>query len=407
MKVLLIHQAFATPKDGGGTRHYEFATRFVANGNSFVVVTSDRSYLTGDKLEPSIQSADGYNNGGLTIIHAYTHHALHQGRVGRVISLRSFMVSSFFEALRRQDIDMVMGTSPPIFQAVSAWLVAALKRKPFLLEIRDLWPEFLVDMGLLKNRALIKIFKRLELFLYKRADHIMVNSPAYKNYLIGQGVPETKITLVSNGVDPDMFDPNVDGRHFRENHGLNDSFLVTYAGALGKANDIDTIFRASQRLINHRDIRFLLIGNGIEKKRLETLISKDGIQNVLFLGVLSKSEVASALAASDVCVATLKNIPMFTTTYPNKVFDYMAARKPTVLAIDGVIREVIQNAGGGISVTPGNDEELAAAIMKLHDDPALGYRMGKAAREYVVKNFNRNDQSRLFEATLKRVAAVQ
>ncbi len=406
MKVLLIHQAFATPKDGGGTRHYEFATRFVANGNSLVVVTSDRSYLTGDKIDPSLGSSSGHKNGGLSIIHAYTHHALHQGRLGRVISLLSFMVSSFFEALRCKDIDVVMGTSPPIFQAVSAWMVAALKRKPFLLEIRDLWPEFLVDMGLLKNRALIKIFKWLELFLYKRAKHIMVNSPAYKKYLIGQGVPEIKITLVSNGVDPEMFDSKVDGRHFREKHGLNDSFLVTYAGALGKANDIDTIFRASQRLINHRDIRFLLIGNGIEKKRLETLISKDGIQNVLFLGVLSKSEVAEALAASNVCVATLKNIPMFTTTYPNKVFDYMAARKPTVLAIDGVIREVIQKAGGGITVTPGNDEELAAAIMKLHEHPALSHRMGKAAREYVVKNFNRNDQARLFQATLKRVAVV-
>lgn len=406
MRALLIHQAFATPEDGGGTRHYEFATRFVANGNSFVVVTGDRSYLTGDKLEQAIGSVPNCRNCGLTIIRAYTHQGLHKGRLGRVVSLLSFMVSSFFTALRCRDIDVVMGTSPPIFQAVSAWLLAALKRKPFLLEIRDLWPEFLIDMGLLKNKALIKIFKWLELFLYERAKHIVVNSPAYKDYLIGQGVPESKIFLVSNGVDPEMFDPDGDGKNFIEKHGLDSSFVVAYAGALGKANDIDTIIMAAQRLVDHPDIKFVLIGHGIERLRLESSVNQMGLKNVLFLGSLSKPDVAEALAASDVCVATLKNIPMFTTTYPNKVFDYMAAGRPTVLAIDGVIREVIDKANGGIFVNPGDDEQLAAAIIKLYEDPALRSSMGRSAREYVVRNFNRNDQALLFESVLKSVAAV-
>ena len=405
MKLLLIHQPFATPKDGGGTRHFEFGARFVQDGNEFEVITSDRSYLTGHKRDPEIFRKYSADHQGLCIVPAFTYRSLHWGKLGRVVSLLSFMISSFLKAIFAKNVDVVMGTSPPIFQAVSAWLVSVIRRRPFILEVRDLWPAFLVEMGVLKNRLLIKVFKWLELFLYNRACHIIVNSPAYEDYLIDQGMARQKITVVPNGVDPSMFNPDGDGAQFRDKHQLGDCFVLTYAGAIGKANDIDTLLEAARILIkDHEDIRILLIGSGMERNRLESVASQYNISNVQFLGSIPKPELAMALAASDACVATLKNIKMFSTTYPNKVFDYMAAGRPTILAIDGVIREVIERANGGIFVTPGTPGQLAAAILELYHDRDQCSAMGRNAREYVVKRFNRDDQAQSFKELVFRLA---
>lgn len=297
-----------------------------------------------------------------------------------------------------------MGTSPPIFQAVSAWLVAALRRRPFLLEIRDLWPEFAIDMGVLKNPALIWLSRWLERFLYGRATHLLVNSPAYRDYLVERGVPAVKISLIANGVDPDMFDPAATGEALRQELGLNGQFVVTYAGALGLANDIPTLLRAAGRLRDYPGIHFLLVGDGKERPDLETLARQLRLPNVTFAGSRPKSDMPAILAASDACTAILQNIPMFRTTYPNKVFDYMAAGRPTILAIDGVIRQVVDNARGGVFVPPGDDAALAEAILRLSRQPAKARQMGQAARAYVATHFNRHDQAQAFADLVGRMA---
>ena len=404
MKLLLIHQPFATPKDGGGTRHFEFSIRFVQDGNEFEVITSDRGYLTGQQRDREVFRKYSTDYPGLVIVPAFTYRSLHAGKLGRVISLLSFMISSFLKALFAKNVDVVMGTSPPIFQAASAWLVSVLKRKPFLLEIRDLWPEFLVDMGLLKNRLLISLFKWLELFLYRRSDHILVNSPAYRDYLIGQNVPETKISIIPNGVDPLMFKPDDSGIAFRNKHNLNGSFLAVYAGALGPSNDIENIIGAASLLQDHDDINIVLIGAGIGKDSLENLANQKKLTNVRFVGSLPKCEMPEALAAAEVCLATLRNIRMFKTTYPNKVFDYMAAGRPTILGIDGVIRQVIEDAGAGIFVTPGDSDQLSEAILAMYYNRQECVDMGARARDYVVRNFNRDDQAIAFNQLVQRLA---
>ena len=186
--------------------------------------------------------------------------------------------------------------------------------------------------------------------------------------------------------------------------GVSDKFVVTYAGALGMANDIDTILRAAARLRADARIRFLLVGEGKERLNLEAKAKRFELANLKFVGTRTKSAMAAMLAASDACVATLKNIPMFRTTYPNKVFDYMAAARPTILAIDGVIRQVVEAAGGGIFVPPGDDRALAAAAQKLCDDPASCRAMGSAARRYVVEHFNRREQAQDFVRLVERLA---
>jgi len=391
MKFLLIHQIFLSPKEGGGTRHFELARFAVQKGHQASVVASDVSYLDGKPIptesEPEIVE-------GVEIYRARTLNTINKSFTLRAIAFMSFMITAVFKGLKVRDIDVVMGTSPPLLQGISAWVIATIRRKPFLMEIRDLWPDFAIDMGVLKNPVLIWIARRIEVFLYRRAVHLLVNSPAYRTYLIEQrGIPSEKITVIANGVDPTMFDPKEKGLAFRSEFGLEDKFIVAYTGAIGPANDLPTVTRAAERLRDRKDICFLIVGDGKDRPQIEKIVAEQKLENVLMVGLRPKSEMPSILAAADACLATLKNIPMFKTTYPNKIFDYMAAGRPIVLGIDGVIREVVEEAKAGIFVCPGNDRELAEAVVKLADDRASAEAMGRNGREHVSKHFNRADQS--------------
>lgn len=407
MHVLLIHQAFAGPGEPGGTRHFEFARHHVRQGGRFTVVTSDRSYLTGERVETDGAALRAETHDGVRVLRAPTAAALHRSFVSRVGAFVSFMGSAARVALGVRDVDVVMGTTPPLFQAVSAWIVARRRRVPFVLEVRDLWPEFAVAMGVLTNPVLIALARRLEHFLYARADHFIVNSPAYRDYLVEKGVPAARVTLIANGVDPSMFAPDDDGAALRQSLGLEGRFVVTYAGALGLANDIPTILAAAERLRDRPDVHVLLVGDGKERPALEASAQARGLTNVTFAGARPKRDMAQVLAASDACIATLQNIPMFTTTYPNKVFDYMAAARPTLLAIDGVIREVVEAADGGLFVPPGDPDALAAAVRTLADDPARARAMGQAARAYVSRHFDRATQADAFVALLRSLASTR
>ncbi|MGD0624819.1 MAG: sugar transferase [Thermodesulfobacteriota bacterium] len=403
MHILLIHQAFVPPQGPGSTRHYELVHYLVREGHRVTIVASDLSYLTGKRAVTQAELGDEEMLDGIRVFRAYTYPGLHRSSFWRVVSFLSFMVTSLFGAMRAGQVDLVMGTSPPIFQAVSAWVFALIRRRPFLFEIRDLWPEFAIDIGVLTNRFLIFLSRWLERFLYAQATHLLVNSPAYRDYVLGKGIAERKITLIPNGVDTRMFQPEARGEQFRREWNLDGKFVVTYAGALGLANDIPSILRAADRLRSNSHIHFLLVGDGKERTHLESTARELGLTNITFAGAQPKTKMPEVLAASDACVATLQAIPMFRTTYPNKVFDYMAAGRPTILAIDGVIRKVLEAAAGGIFVLPGNSDAMAAAVLQLADDPSAASRMGASARDFVVRHFDRDGQARSFLELVTRL----
>lgn len=392
MRILLINQAFVSPDEPGHTRHFEMARFLRKHGHELVIVASDLNYQTGQRTVTRRGIFAEQWIEGVRVLRAYIYPALHRSYVWRVVSFISFMFSSIWTALRVKEVDLVMGTTPPIFQAVSAWFVAVLRRKPFLLEVRDLWPEFGVSMGVLKNKIVIALARALEKFLYARATHILVNSPAYKEYMVGKGVSEEKITFIAYGTDVDMFNPNVDGSSVRAELGVQDKFLVLYAGALGQANDIDTILRAARRLNGQDKIRFVLFGDGKERPRLQDEAERMKLSNVIFAGVRAKKDMPRVVAAADVCLAILQNIPMFRMTYPNKVFDYMAAGRATVLVIDGITRHLIEASNGGVFVQPGDDEMLANTILDLANDPQRVREMGDCARAYLVEHLDRRDK---------------
>lgn len=386
MHILLIHQAFAALDEPGGTRHIEMARALAAKGHRVTIITSAVSYLTGKSSSAAQKTEQPIP--GVTIRRVYTYPALHRSFFHRVLSFFSFMFSSFFTGLAVEQVDLVWGTSPPIFQGWTAWLLARLKHVPFLFEVRDLWPAFAIAVGVLRQKTLIRLSLWLERFLYRHADVIVVNSPGFIEHIKERGGRD--IRLVENGVDPAMFVSKMGGKEFRRQHGLENSCVILYAGAHGISNDLPVVLAAAEQLKDEKAVRFVFVGDGKEKAALQQLAQSKALSNVLFLPSVPKSQMAEVVAGADACLAILKPLELYKTTYPNKVFDYMAAGRPVVLAIDGVIREVVEKAGGGIFCPPGDSAILARVILELSQNPERARRMGDAGCAYVIQNFDRN-----------------
>jgi glycosyltransferase involved in cell wall biosynthesis len=394
MHLLLIHQAFAALDEPGGTRHHELALYLVERGHRVTVIASPVSYLTGaapvapDDSASRIAWVERQDGGpGVTVLRAYTYAALHRSFVHRVFSFFSFMVSSFIIGWQVRDVDLVWGTSPPIFQGASAWALARLKRVPYLFEVRDLWPAFAVAVGVLRQPLLIRLSESLERFLYSHADRVMVNSPGFLDHVLARGA--RKIELVPNGADPRMYNPEIDGSPFRQAHGLSGKFVALYAGAHGMSNDLGVVLEAARLLRDRPEIAFVLLGDGKEKAALTARARQMELDNVTFIPPVPKREMPVVLAAADACIAILKPIALYETVYPNKVFDYMAAGRPVALAIGGVIRDVVEAAGAGIPVPPGDAVALAGAIRSLAAERQKSCQMGLNGRRYIEAHFDR------------------
>ena len=393
MHILLIHQAFAAINEAGGTRHFEFARFLVAQGHKVTVIASPVSYLSGASNQAKNEVIDG-----VTIHRAYTYQALHRSFFHRVFSFISFMISSFFIGYRVKNVDIVWGTSPPIFQGFTAFALARIKRTKFLFEVRDLWPDFAIAVGVLTNPVLVAASHWLERFLYKNADEMIVNSPAYVNHVSDRGAK--KVTLIPNGADPEMFDPAANGDAFRALHNLTNKFVVMYAGAHGISNDLTVVIDAACLLLHEPRIQIVFVGDGKERQNLINYAKQSQSANLLFIPSVAKNEMPNVLAAADACIAILKPIQEYKTTYPNKVFDYMAAGKPVLLAIDGVIRQVVEEANCGVFIEPGNPVALANAIISLFKDTSNAKKMGENGSEYLKQHFSRESIAQQLETVL-------
>lgn len=389
MHILIIHQAFASLDEPGGTRHHEFARLLSAHGHQVTVIASPVSYITGAPLHLSPFSGKTgreKEGGQVRVLRASVYSAHHKSFAHRVLAFISFMASSFWLGLGVREVDLVWGTSPPIFQGVTAWALARLKGARFLFEVRDLWPQFAIAVGVLTNPLLIRASEWLERFLYRHADRVMVNSPGFDEHVRVRGAK--RVELIPNGSDPSMFDPVDEGAPFRTRHLLAGKFVALYAGAHGMSNDLGVVLEAA-KMLEGTGIQIVLLGDGKEKANLQAQAGKMGLTNVTFVPPVPKSEMPGALAAADACIAILKPLDEYKTTYPNKVFDYMAAGRPVALAIDGVIREVVEAAGCGIFVQPGDPSALAEAIQRLAADKKKARKMGLNGRAYLEKHFSR------------------
>ncbi len=402
MHILLLHQLFIRPDDPGGTRHVEFCQSLVRSGHRVTILAGTKSYLTGETVSrvPREILAPG-----LEVIRCGTIGGGHRSFTWRTAGFLWFTATSLAAGLRIGRVDLVWATSPPLLQVASAWALARVKLVPWVFEVRDLWPAFAIAAGVLRNRVLIALSEWLERFLYRRADHLIVNSPGFTAYLLERGVPAEKVTLIANGVNPEMFDPAGEGAAFRQAHGLAGKFVVLYAGAHGWSNDLSVVLEAAVKLKGETGVVFVFVGDGKEKPHLMGQAERLGLTNAVFLPPVAKDDMADVLAGSDCGIAILKPLPLYATTYPNKVFDYMAAGRPVVLAIDGVIRQVIEEERAGIAVPPGDAAALAEAVQRLAGDRAEAREMGRRGRRAVEQRFDRRRQAESLEATFRRVAA--
>ncbi len=406
MHILLIHQAFVTTGEAGGTRHIEFAKRLAAHGHRVTIITSPVSYLSGENkndISGSFLWKKEQWAENIEIRYCRTSSGMHKGFVPRLLAFFSFMISSFFCALNVRNPDIVWGTSPNLFQGWTAWLSARCKRKPFLLEIRDLWPEFAIAMGALRNPVLIRMSRWLEKFLYHHADRIIVNSPGFIPYI--RDICGKTPDLVPNGADTKMFSGE-DGSDFRERYGLGNDFIVMYSGAHGPANDLGTVLDAAELLKDRPEIRFVFVGSGKDKPRLEAVRSERNLDNVLFIPPVPKEQIGAVMAAENAGLAILKKLDMFKTTYPNKVFDIMACGDPVLCQIDGVIREVVEQNQAGIFVEPGDPRALADAVLKLASDPDACREMGANGRRAIEEKFSRDNAEILLENIFSEMAGA-
>jgi glycosyltransferase involved in cell wall biosynthesis len=320
-----------------------------------------------------------------------------RGFAWRTVGYFSFMLSSLWAGLRTKEVDVLWGTSPPIFQAWTAWLLARLKGKRWLLEVRDLWPEFAIQVGALRNRGLIGLSEWLEGFLYRHSDQIVVNSPGFVGHVQDVGAGAKEIQIVPNGVDliegvrGDMEasretsgaakDAISHGALLRETHGLGGKFIALYAGAHGMANDLSQLVDAAAVLQQDPRIAIVMVGDGSEKNALQERARAEQLNNLIFLPPVEKASVPALMNEAD-CV------------------DYMASELPIVLAIDGVIRQVVEAAEAGVYVTPGDGAEIGEAVRRLADDPKLAKDMGHKGKKYVELHFDRLEMARKMEEIL-------
>ena len=395
MRILIIHQYFLEDDDHGGSRWNEITKQWVEEGHEVQVIAGMMHYTsTKKRSEYKGKWFKMKKQGAINVMRCHVSEYYNVNFFGRLWAYFSFVFSSTWAGLFKVmgNYDVIIVTSPPLFIGISGYLISLFKRIPFVFEIRDLWPESAVDTGVVTNKLVINLAYTLEKFIYKKATLINVLTPAFKDTLINnKGIAQEKIIFIPNAADFSLSDDlvqNFDVNKFKVENDLENKFIITYVGAHGIANYLDQILETAQ-LLKDTNVLFLLIGEGMEKSRLVKKASNENIQNVRFINPVPKAEVFKYILASDMGTSVLKNVETFKTVYSNKTFDYMACKKPILMAIDGVSRALVEQADAGVFVQPENPEDFDNKIRFYLSNPEKIKIQGENGYAYAKQNFNR------------------
>ncbi|WP_018394770.1 glycosyltransferase family 4 protein [Bacillus sp. 37MA] len=410
MKILVLHQYFLGKDDPGGSRFNQFVKYWEEMGHEITVVAGTVHYATGqkeDKYKGKWIVKEQYSD-KTTLYRTYVSEAYNKSFLGRLWGYFSFTLSSLSAIIFKvKKHDVMIVTSPPLFVGITGILAKFFKRMPMVFEIRDLWPESAIDTGVLTNKLIINIAYLVERLSYKYADKINVLTPAFKQALIEKkDIDEKKIIFIPNGADLDIFQPGPRDNWVRDQYGLKDKFVITYMGAHGVANHLDSLIDVAKECQDYEDIVFMLIGDGMQKKGLVERVTQEGLKNVLFVDSQPKQKIPDFCNASDICTAVLKKVDTFKTVYPNKVFDYMSCAKPILLGIDGVARELVEESGSGYYVDPENPVEFKEKILALYHDNQLQKQLGENGLKFVRENFSRESLAEKYLKEIKLIGGV-
>ncbi|MCB0346848.1 MAG: glycosyltransferase family 4 protein [Bdellovibrionales bacterium] len=408
MRILFFSHYYPPENNAPAVRTAAHCRAWAAEGHDVTVVTCAPNHPRGE-LFP------GYKNkffqqetvDGVKVVRVYSYLAANEGTFRRILNFVSYMVSAVVASFFLRRADVVIATSPQFFCGWAGVFARLIHRAPFILEIRDIWPESIVAVGAMKNRFIIRLLETLERIMYWSATKIVTVGKGYKSQLCARGVPEKKISIVYNGADLDLFQQG-DPAEFALPFPSTVKFICTYVGTVGMAHGLSVALEAALKLREEgrSEIGFAIVGDGAERSNLEAEARRLGLSNVVFTGQVPRTAIPSILRQSSCCLVHLKNTQLFTTVIPSKIFEMLAAEKPIIIGVRGEAREIVEAANAGVFMTPGSATELATIAAKLSSDSELLARLGSSGKSFVEQEFSRehfaNEYLHLIESLSRR-----
>lgn len=392
MRLLFVCQYFPPEMGAPSARTFEHACHWANDGHEVTVLTGFPNHPTGiipDEYRGKVFQKEEMN--GLRVWRTWLWATRNERFAKRTASYISFMLSAIVAATtRRADYDAVVATSPQFFVAIAGYVISRIKRKPFVLEIRDLWPEAIVSVGMLSRESrLFHVLEAIELFLYRKADCVIVVTEGARADLIRRGIDPAKIFTIRNGANLAHFRPAPRENEIRDQYDLGDKFVVTYVGTHGMSQGLGCALEAADLLRHRDDVHFLFVGEGAEKPALLEKAKELRLENVTFVDPQPKAMMPAFLCAGDACLVPLRKTKLFEGTIPSKIFESMASARPILLGVEGEAEKIITEAQSGLPIEPENAVALANAIERLAGDPDLRRSLGECGLTYVRENFDR------------------
>ncbi|MGD8558079.1 MAG: glycosyltransferase family 4 protein [Gammaproteobacteria bacterium] len=404
MHIVFLSHYFPPEVNAPATRTYEHCKEWIRNGHQVTVVTCVPNHPRG-KIYP------GYKNrlyqveekDGIKVVRLWTYVTANEGFLKRTLNYISYKISAILATPFIGKADVVVSTSPQFFNGLAGYVVSRLKGAPWILEIRDLWPESILTVGAINNKQVIRFLEWLEMFAYRKADRIVPVTNAFKDYMVAKGIAEDKIHVIKNGVDLSFYDPVLVSNPLTRELEVDNKFVVSYFGTHGMAHNLETILYAADQLRDYRDIVFMMVGDGAERKKLLQLRDEMQLDNVIMLEQQPKQQMPYLWQLSNVSLVLLKKSRLFKTVIPSKIFESMAMQKPVILGVEGESSEIINDANAGFTIEPENDGELAEKVLRLYNDSELCHMMGKNGRSHVTEFYDRSVLARRFESVMASV----
>jgi glycosyltransferase involved in cell wall biosynthesis len=405
VRIAFVCQYFVPEIGAPSARVSELCREWVAQGHQVTVVTALPNHPTGI-IPPEYRGVWFRREtlDGITVFRNWLYATPNEGFVKRTMSHLTFMCSAaVFSTPRLSGHDVIVVSSPAFFAVLTAWFMSKVWRIPFVFEVRDLWPGIFIELGILKNRAIIGILEAVEMFLYRQAAHVVVVTEAFRDILIRRGVPAEKASVITNGVDMETYRPAPHETDLRRAHGLDGRFVALYIGAHGISQALSAILAAAQLLADDPEIAIVFVGEGAEKKMLVEKAAALGLGNVRFLPGQPKALMPEWYATADAVFVPLRNIPMFETFIPSKMFEILASGRPIVGSVKGEARGILERSDGAIVVDPEDAPAIAAAVRRLKADPALRTALAEKGVRFVGLHYDRRMLARQYLALLERL----
>ncbi|MBU1701300.1 MAG: glycosyltransferase family 4 protein [Candidatus Eisenbacteria bacterium] len=408
MHILYLAQFYNEPTDPGGGRHYAFTRALIGRGHQVTLVTGQENYRTGTISERYTgRLVHREEKEGVTLLRTWVLTGHRRRFALRYINQLSFLLTGLWAGARvKPKPDLIVASSPPLFVGIAGALLSKFHRSPLITDIRDLWPESVVAMGLPVHPLMVKSGYKMARWIYRSSRRMIAVTEGICSGLQKQGKRLDEITLIPNGVDLGIYENIPDAAEAVRDQETAGKFVCIYVGGMGPVHNVGTLVETAARLRDNPKIHFLLIGDGPEKNLLVQKSKEMGLNNVTFRPAVPKQEVPATLASADLCIYSLRNDPFFRGTFPNKNFDYMASGRPLVLAVEGESRRLVEEAGAGFVVTPESADEMADAILRMVSlPPEEREAMGRRGREHVLRHYHRRMLSDRFVDLVESVGA--